>query len=111
MFAGLFVNLRSIPVLFRWMKYVSIFHFAIEGLELNFLEGKVFCHSYMKNNNTCPNPAYHSYVIAGNHYLQEQGYHLPGHKWYDALALALFMVVFLLLTYLRLFFLRKTLMI
>ncbi|KAK3753327.1 hypothetical protein QZH41_015278, partial [Actinostola sp. cb2023] len=45
-FSGVLVNLRSVGKWLSWIKYISIFKYAIEALEANELEGMVFhCHN------------------------------------------------------------------
>lgn len=104
-FGGLFVNLTTLPEVLHWLKYLSIFRYAMEGLEINELEGQLFCNEY-QNVTSCPPES--SNTTSGTMYLKEQGFYPPVQKWYAQLALGCILLGILLLTYLRLRFMRKT---
>jgi ATP-binding cassette subfamily G (WHITE) protein 2 len=101
-FAGLLVNMKHMLKLFRWMQWLSIMRYGMEGLEIIVLEGERYC--WEKVNGTCPSGPE---TVEGNAYIESQGFDLE-RKWFDVMALFIWIVLFLTLTYLRLRFMKKT---
>ncbi|XP_048579774.1 broad substrate specificity ATP-binding cassette transporter ABCG2 [Nematostella vectensis] len=94
-FSGVLVNLGSVGAWLSWIKYISIFRYAVESLEANELEGMVFhCGAV---NMSCP---------TGDEYLSAQGVK-PGDLWYNELALGSMTVILLLFAYLSLRLVKK----
>eukprot|EP00118_Oscarella_pearsei_P028305 m.1844 g.1844 ORF g.1844 m.1844 type:complete len:634 (+) comp7956_c0_seq1:221-2122(+) len=104
LFGGLLVNLESLPSVFYWIKYLSIFRYSLEALSVNELKGMEFCPQSERINGTCP-----GYVPAnstGTLYLENQGF--TGNVWFTQVALGAFLVGILFLAYLRLRMMKKT---
>jgi ATP-binding cassette subfamily G (WHITE) protein 2 len=112
-FGGLLLNLTSIPIWLRWLQWLSVFRYALEGMSVNELKGALFCDD--KNNGTCAITASatgHSemcqpLITNGTAYLIEQDFDIDNALWYDPLALVLFFIGFLLIAMLELKYCRK----
>ncbi|XP_031559327.1 broad substrate specificity ATP-binding cassette transporter ABCG2-like isoform X2 [Actinia tenebrosa] len=93
-FSGVLVNLGSVGKWLSWVKYLSIFRYAIETLEANELEGMIFHCSF---NVSCP---------TGDQFLKAQDVD-PSHLWYNELALAAMTVIYLTFAYIALRLIKK----
>eukprot|EP00118_Oscarella_pearsei_P017736 m.178411 g.178411 ORF g.178411 m.178411 type:complete len:412 (+) comp39173_c0_seq32:997-2232(+) len=98
-FGGLFLNLSSIPVWLRWLKWLSVFRYALESLSYNEFDGLFFCSDEIRVNGSCipGTPG----VTNGSFYLDSQVF-VESSLWVGPMALALFFVVFLTIAYLEL---------
>ncbi|XP_065829941.1 broad substrate specificity ATP-binding cassette transporter ABCG2-like [Oscarella lobularis] len=101
LFGGLLVNLRSLPSALRWLNYLSIFRYSLEGLSINELKGMQFCLADERINGTCIGPG----NSTGNDYLVSQGF--TNDIWTTQIALGSFIVGILFLAYLRLVLMKK----
>uniref|UniRef100_A0A3B4WFV5 ATP-binding cassette, sub-family G (WHITE), member 2a n=1 Tax=Seriola lalandi dorsalis TaxID=1841481 RepID=A0A3B4WFV5_SERLL len=90
-FAGLLVNLPSIVSWLSWLKYLSIPRYGLSALQINEFSGLNFCHG-----------------CTGEEFLTEQGvdYSTWGF-WQNHMALGIMTICFLIITYLKLRFIRK----
>merc|ERR1712098_6869 len=88
-FAGVLMNLDSIPVYFRWLEYLSIFKYGQQALLVNELEGLEFtCDSGDESeagarSTACP--------VMGDSYLDYLGMG-DNNKWTNIIALAVMSV-------------------
>ncbi|XP_030609578.1 ATP-binding cassette sub-family G member 2-like [Archocentrus centrarchus] len=100
-FAGLLVNIPSIVSWLAWLKYFSIPRYGLSALQANEFTGLEFC----DQQNTTINQ---TSCFSGEKVLQEQGvdYSTWG-LWQNHLALAIMTICFLIITYLKLRFIRK----
>uniref|UniRef100_A0A3Q0RI61 ATP-binding cassette, sub-family G (WHITE), member 2a n=1 Tax=Amphilophus citrinellus TaxID=61819 RepID=A0A3Q0RI61_AMPCI len=100
-FAGLLVNIPSIVSWLAWLKYFSIPRYGLSALQANEFTGLEFC----DQRNTTINQ---TSCFSGETVLQEQGvdYSTWG-LWQNHLALAIMTICFLIITYLKLRFIRK----
>ncbi|XP_053393645.1 broad substrate specificity ATP-binding cassette transporter ABCG2-like isoform X2 [Mercenaria mercenaria] len=97
-FSGLLVNLDTIPDFLEWLKYISIFRYSLNALNINELKGMTFVNSTVDEN-----------CITGNEYLDIQNiaYDTDWDLWSNYVALGVISVGFLILAYLRLLFMNK----
>ncbi|NXI75217.1 ABCG2 protein, partial [Rhipidura dahli] len=112
LFSGLLVNLTSILSWLSWLKYFSIPRYGMTALQINELTGLNFCNS--SNNtvlsmtnfiNVC---AFISRPCTGEEYLRSQGIDAsPWGLWQNHLALACMSIIFLIIAYLKLHFMKK----
>nr|XP_020020683.1 ATP-binding cassette sub-family G member 2-like [Castor canadensis] len=105
-FSGLLVNLRTIASWLSWLQYLSIPRYGFTALQHNEFIGQNFCPGLnTTTNNTCSN----DYAICtGEDYLINQGIDLSSWGlWRNHVALACMMIIFLIITYLKLLFLKK----
>uniref|UniRef100_A0A3Q2WUL0 ATP-binding cassette, sub-family G (WHITE), member 2a n=1 Tax=Haplochromis burtoni TaxID=8153 RepID=A0A3Q2WUL0_HAPBU len=100
-FAGLLVNIPSIASWLAWLKYLSIPRYGLSALQANEFTGLTFCEKM----NTTLNQ---QYCYSGEKVLEEQGveYSLWG-MWQNHLALFIMTICFLIITYLKLRFIKK----
>uniref|UniRef100_A0A669FBA6 ATP-binding cassette, sub-family G (WHITE), member 2a n=1 Tax=Oreochromis niloticus TaxID=8128 RepID=A0A669FBA6_ORENI len=112
-FAGLLVNIPSIASWLAWLKYLSIPRYGLSALQANEFTGLTFCE---KMNTTLG----HIYLVgdellcsvsscySGEKVLEDQGvnYSLWG-MWQNHLALFIMTICFLIITYLKLRFIKK----
>ncbi|XP_005752693.1 broad substrate specificity ATP-binding cassette transporter ABCG2 [Pundamilia nyererei] len=100
-FAGLLVNIPSIASWLAWLKYLSIPRYGLSALQANEFTGLTFCE---KMNTTLDQ----QYCYSGEKVLEEQGveYSLWG-MWQNHLALFIMTICFLIITYLKLRFIKK----
>nr|XP_024655340.1 ATP-binding cassette sub-family G member 2 [Maylandia zebra] len=100
-FAGLLVNIPSIASWLAWLKYLSIPRYGFSALQANEFTGLTFCDKM----NTTLNQ---QYCYSGEKILEEQGveYSLWG-MWQNHLALFIMTICFLIITYLKLRFIKK----
>jgi len=98
-FGGVLVNLNSVLDWLSWIKYVSIFRYAIESLEINELHGMNF---------TCPRNAsvFGQCVSRGDEYLASQGISVSD-LWYNEIALASMTVILMTFAYIALRLIKK----
>uniref|UniRef100_A0A672PE60 ATP-binding cassette, sub-family G (WHITE), member 2a n=1 Tax=Sinocyclocheilus grahami TaxID=75366 RepID=A0A672PE60_SINGR len=92
-FSGLLVNLPSVADWLNWLKYFSIPRYGLAALEINEFTGLNFCD--MRN-------------ISSEDFLSEQGidYSTWG-LWQNHLALGIMTLIFLIIAYLKLRFIKK----
>ncbi|KAK2863291.1 hypothetical protein Q5P01_002824 [Channa striata] len=101
-FAGLLVNLPSIASWLAWLKYLSIPRYGLTALQINEFKGLNFCKS---QNSTQPPPGI---TCTGEQFLKEQGVdYSEWGFWQNHLALIIMITCFLIITYLKLRFIRK----
>ncbi|XP_072232402.1 broad substrate specificity ATP-binding cassette transporter ABCG2 isoform X2 [Leuresthes tenuis] len=101
-FAGLLVNLPSIVSWLAWLKYLSIPRYGLSALQANEFPGLNFC----KELNSSSIPPGSS--CTGEAFLEEQGVeYSPWGLWQNHLALIIMTICFLIITYLKLRFIRK----
>ncbi|XP_056224341.1 broad substrate specificity ATP-binding cassette transporter ABCG2 [Seriola aureovittata] len=101
-FAGLLVNLPSIVSWLSWLKYLSIPRYGLSALQINEFSGLNFCHGL--NASIIPP----GLACTGDEFLTEQGvdYSTWGF-WQNHMALGIMTICFLIITYLKLRFIRK----
>uniref|UniRef100_A0A8D2JJ23 ABC transporter domain-containing protein n=1 Tax=Sciurus vulgaris TaxID=55149 RepID=A0A8D2JJ23_SCIVU len=95
----------TIPPWLSWIQYFSIPHYGFKALQHNEFLGQNYCSGLnTRGNNTCSN-----YVICtGEEFLTIQGMDLsPWGLWQNYVGLAVLMIFFLTITYLKLLFLKK----
>ncbi|XP_053317585.1 broad substrate specificity ATP-binding cassette transporter ABCG2 isoform X2 [Spea bombifrons] len=110
-FSGLLVNLTSIMDWLSWLKYFSIPRYGLTALQVNEFTSLNFCSS--KSNSTaapstnCTSPSPFT-TCTGEEYLYQQGidYSAWG-LWQNNLALACMTIIFLIIAYLKLYFMKK----
>ncbi|MBZ3886961.1 ATP-binding cassette sub-family G member 2 [Sciurus carolinensis] len=95
----------TIPPWLSWIQYFSIPHYGFKALQHNEFLGRNYCSGLnTRGSNTCSN-----YVICtGEEFLTIQGMDLsPWGLWQNYVGLAVLMIFFLTITYLKLLFLKK----
>uniref|UniRef100_A0A3Q1GUM1 ABC-type xenobiotic transporter n=1 Tax=Acanthochromis polyacanthus TaxID=80966 RepID=A0A3Q1GUM1_9TELE len=99
LFSGLLVNLPSVMAWLSWVKYLSIPRYGFTALNINELVGLNFCGDTATQNGT---------GCSGEQHLEYQGidYSYWG-LWQNHLALALMMILFQTIAYLKLRFIKK----
>ncbi|NXW54036.1 ABCG2 protein, partial [Eurystomus gularis] len=109
-FSGLLVNLTSVMSWLSWLKYFSIPRYGMAALQINELTGLNFCSSINSTNVTC-NDNYQQISqlwCTGDKYLEKQGIDVSSWGlWQNHLALACMTVIFLIIAYLKLHFMKK----
>ncbi|KAM9476682.1 broad substrate specificity ATP-binding cassette transporter ABCG2-like [Clarias gariepinus] len=104
-FSGLLVNLQSVMAWLAWLKYLSIPHYGLTALQINELVGLTFCHNLsdaLTSNST------EGIICTGEQYLQAQGIdNSTWGLWKNYMALILMTIIFLIITYIKLRFMRK----
>uniref|UniRef100_A0A673X818 Broad substrate specificity ATP-binding cassette transporter ABCG2 n=1 Tax=Salmo trutta TaxID=8032 RepID=A0A673X818_SALTR len=97
-FSGLLVNLPSIMNWLAWLKYLSIPRYGLTALEINEFVGLKFCED----------PAIHTTVCTGEQYLDYLGIEYTTWRlWENHVALAIMTLIFLVIAYLKLRFIKK----
>ncbi|XP_073679146.1 broad substrate specificity ATP-binding cassette transporter ABCG2-like [Garra rufa] len=101
-FSGLLVNLPSVADWLSWLKYLSIPRYGLAALEINEFTGLRFCDKRNTSGtleDVCSN---------GEDFLNEQGidYSAWG-LWQNHLALGIMTLIFLIIAYLKLRFIKK----
>jgi len=96
-FGGVLLNLNSVLDWLSWIKYISIFRYAIESLEINELHGMTF---------SCTPNMTGQCVSQGDEYLKSQGISV-GNLWYSELALAGMTAVLMTSAYIALRLIKK----
>ncbi|KAK2852334.1 hypothetical protein Q7C36_007535 [Tachysurus vachellii] len=104
-FSGLLVNLESVMVWLAWLKYLSIPHYGLTALEITEFVGLNFCENLSDDqiSNTTQ-----GIICTGEQHLQGQGidYSTWG-LWQNHMALIIMTIIFLLIAYIKLRFMRK----
>uniref|UniRef100_A0A3B4FVS2 ABC-type xenobiotic transporter n=1 Tax=Pundamilia nyererei TaxID=303518 RepID=A0A3B4FVS2_9CICH len=98
-FSGLLVNLPSTKDWLAWLKYFSIPRYGLAALKINEFVGLRFCEEVViRNSNIC----------TGEQYLEYLGidYTCWG-LWENHVALTVMMIIFLIIAYLKLRFIKK----
>uniref|UniRef100_A0AAX7TTG0 ABC transporter domain-containing protein n=1 Tax=Astatotilapia calliptera TaxID=8154 RepID=A0AAX7TTG0_ASTCA len=103
-FAGLLVNIPSIASWLAWLKYLSIPRYGLSALQANEFTGLTFSALRHMQELLCSVSSCYS----GEKVLEEQGveYSLWG-MWQNHLALFIMTICFLIITYLKLRFIKK----
>ncbi|KAK7113491.1 broad substrate specificity ATP-binding cassette transporter ABCG2-like isoform X2 [Littorina saxatilis] len=91
LFSGLLVNLSTMGEWLSWLRYISIFRYALNALYINELEDSIFC----DNATAC---------VTGNDYLRSQDipFATTWDLWVNVVALFIISVGFFTLTYIQL---------
>ncbi|NWX72087.1 ABCG2 protein, partial [Alca torda] len=106
-FSGLLVNLTSIVSWLSWLQYFSIPRYGMTALQINELSGLNFCGSGNNTNfiNVC---VFIRRPCTGDEYLKKQGIDVTSWGlWQNHLALACMTVIFIIIAYLKLHFMKK----
>uniref|UniRef100_A0A8D0FWI7 Broad substrate specificity ATP-binding cassette transporter ABCG2 n=1 Tax=Strix occidentalis caurina TaxID=311401 RepID=A0A8D0FWI7_STROC len=107
-FSGLLVNLTSIMSWLSWLKYFSIPRYGMTALQINELTGLNFCSSSNKTNLISNDNYRQIRWCTGDEYLKNQGIDASSWGlWQNHLALACTTVIFLIIAYLKLHFMKK----
>uniref|UniRef100_A0A671PPF1 ATP-binding cassette sub-family G member 2-like n=1 Tax=Sinocyclocheilus anshuiensis TaxID=1608454 RepID=A0A671PPF1_9TELE len=101
-FSGLLVNLPSVADWLNWLKYLSIPHYGLVAVEINEFIGLTLCD--MRNTSGLEIQV----CSTGKDFLSEQGidYSTWG-LWQNHLALGIMTLIFLIIAYLKLRFIKK----
>ncbi|KAF4096257.1 broad substrate specificity ATP-binding cassette transporter ABCG2-like [Onychostoma macrolepis] len=101
-FSGLLVNLPSVGDWLNWLKYLSIPYYGLAAVEINEFIGLNLCD--MRNTSGIEIQV----CTTGEDFLSEQGidYSTWG-LWQNHLALGIMILIFLIITYLKLHFIKK----
>uniref|UniRef100_A0A8C1XPU1 ATP-binding cassette, sub-family G (WHITE), member 2a n=1 Tax=Cyprinus carpio TaxID=7962 RepID=A0A8C1XPU1_CYPCA len=101
-FSGLLVNLPSVADWLNWLKYLSIPRYGLTAVEINEFTGLIFCDT--KNTTRIERQV----CSTGEDFLSEQGidYSTWG-LWQNHLALGIMTLIFLIIAYLKLRFIKK----
>uniref|UniRef100_A0A2C9JZH5 ABC transporter domain-containing protein n=1 Tax=Biomphalaria glabrata TaxID=6526 RepID=A0A2C9JZH5_BIOGL len=91
LFGGLLINVGDLGHWISWVKYLSIFRYSLNALEINELQGQMFC----SNGTDC---------ISGNDHLTNQkiSFETKWDLWQNEVALVIMTVIFLILAYVQL---------
>ncbi|KAM6949243.1 broad substrate specificity ATP-binding cassette transporter ABCG2 [Aplochiton taeniatus] len=101
-FSGLLVNLPSIAGWLGWLKYFSIPRYGLAGLAVNEFVGLNFCSNL---NSTVIPP---NLICTGEDFLRNQGVdYTTWGLWQNHVALGVMTILFLLIAYLKLRFIKK----
>ncbi|TSK22500.1 ATP-binding cassette sub-family G member 2 [Bagarius yarrelli] len=105
-FSGLLVNLESVMAWLAWLKYLSIPYYALtQALEINEFVGLTFCE---KLSDELISNTTQGIICTGEQHLQAQGInYTTWGLWQNHLALIIMTIIFLLITYIKLRFMRK----
>ncbi|NXA41269.1 ABCG2 protein, partial [Eudromia elegans] len=107
-FSGLLVNLTSIMSWLSWLKYFSIPQYGMTALQINELTGLNFCNSSSTTNVSDNCPQMSQMWCTGEEYLKNQGIDASTWGlWRNHLALACMTLIFLIISYLKLHFMKK----
>ncbi|XP_033110127.1 broad substrate specificity ATP-binding cassette transporter ABCG2-like [Anneissia japonica] len=95
-FAGLFVNISSLPSWLQWLQYLSLFRYSLNTLTINELTGLIFCDSV--SNSSSPENC-----MTGEQYMDKQGidYSTWG-LWQNQMALGIMALSLMTLAYIQL---------
>ncbi|RXN02277.1 ATP-binding cassette sub-family G member 2-like [Labeo rohita] len=101
-FSGLLVNLPSVADWLNWLKYLSIPRYGLAAVEINEFTSLIFCDT--RNTSGIEKRV----CSTGEGFLNEQGvdYSTWG-LWQNHLALGIMTLIFLIITYLKLRFIKK----
>ncbi|XP_019148760.1 broad substrate specificity ATP-binding cassette transporter ABCG2 isoform X2 [Corvus cornix cornix] len=110
LFSGLLVNLTSVLSWLSWLKYFSIPRYGMTALQINELTNLNFCKS--SNNTVLSSESRYQQIgqspCTGEEYLESQGIDWsPWGLWQNHLALACMTIIFLIIAYLKLHFMKK----
>ncbi|NXJ20025.1 ABCG2 protein, partial [Dicrurus megarhynchus] len=112
LFSGLLVNLTSVLSWLSWLKYFSIPRYGMTALQINELTGLNFCN--ISNNTVSSTTKFINVCVficrpcTGEEYLKSQGIDpSPWGLWQNHLALACMSIIFLIIAYLKLHFMKK----
>uniref|UniRef100_A0A3Q3MNJ4 Broad substrate specificity ATP-binding cassette transporter ABCG2 n=1 Tax=Mastacembelus armatus TaxID=205130 RepID=A0A3Q3MNJ4_9TELE len=111
-FSGLLVNLPSIMNWLAWLKYLSIPRYGLAALKINEFVGLRFCEEAVRGNmsSTMTNCSVHTagLTCTGEQYLDYLGieYTTRG-LWENHLALTVMTIIFLIIAYLKLRYIKK----
>ncbi|CAG01936.1 unnamed protein product, partial [Tetraodon nigroviridis] len=113
-FSGLLVNLPSIQDWLAWLKYFSIPRYGLAAVKINEFVGLKFCEEMVRGNNSASALANNSRMdpagltCTGEQYLDYLGieYSTWG-LWGNHVALTAMMLLFLLIAYLKLRYIKK----
>ncbi|NXT00749.1 ABCG2 protein, partial [Jacana jacana] len=109
-FSGLLINLTSIMPCLSWLQYFSIPRYGMTALQINELVGLNFCASSNKTN-LISNDNYRrrsEMLCTGDEYLKLQGIDASSWGlWQNHLVLTCMTVIFLIIAYLKLHFMKK----
>ncbi|XP_026055613.1 ATP-binding cassette sub-family G member 2-like [Carassius auratus] len=101
-FSGLLVNLPSVADWLNWLKYLSIPRYGLVAVEINEFTGLTLCD--MKNTSGLEIQV----CTKGEDFLSEQGIHYSTWGlWQNHLALGIMTLIFLIIAYLKLRFIKK----
>ncbi|XP_040274030.1 broad substrate specificity ATP-binding cassette transporter ABCG2 isoform X1 [Bufo bufo] len=104
-FSGLLVNVTSIMSWLSWLKYFSIPRYGLTALQANEFPGQFFCRNITEYTCNASSPLL---LTTGENYLYNQGIdYTPWGLWQNHLALAIMTLIFLLIAYLKLNFMKK----
>ncbi|XP_031965969.1 broad substrate specificity ATP-binding cassette transporter ABCG2 isoform X1 [Corvus moneduloides] len=110
LFSGLLVNLTSVLSWLSWLKYFSIPRYGMTALQINELTNLNFCKS--SNNTVLSSESRYQQIgqspCTGEEYLESQGIDWSSWGlWQNHLALACMTIIFLIIAYLKLHFMKK----
>lgn len=100
MFSGFLVDLESVLVWLRWLKWISAFRYASNALSVNEFQGLTFQRIV----------ANQTFYVNGETVLEERGVD-HDHAWYmwkNLVALSSMTIIFLFSTYIQLRRIKKT---
>ncbi|XP_053163167.1 broad substrate specificity ATP-binding cassette transporter ABCG2-like [Hemicordylus capensis] len=104
-FSGLLVNLPSVMGWLNWLKYFSIPRYGLTALEVNEFRDLYFCDNITESNNCTSQPGQ---TCDGVTYLYSQGIEPTNWAmWENIVALLCMTVIFLLIAYAKLRFMKK----
>ncbi|XP_058496476.1 broad substrate specificity ATP-binding cassette transporter ABCG2d [Solea solea] len=113
-FSGLLVNLPTVMDWLAWLKYFSIPRYGLAALEINEFVGLKFCEELMiRNTSTATEMSNCSVSTAvltctGEQYLDYLGIeYTPWGLWENHVALTVMSVIFLIIAYLKLRYIKK----
>uniref|UniRef100_A0A8K9XKH8 ABC transporter domain-containing protein n=1 Tax=Oncorhynchus mykiss TaxID=8022 RepID=A0A8K9XKH8_ONCMY len=102
-FSGLLVNLPSIVEWLAWFQYLSIPRYGLTALQINEFVGLQFCGDIPLNGTLPP-----GMTCTGEDFLKNQGIdYTTWGLWQNHVALAIMTVIFLLIAYFKLRFIKK----
>ncbi|KAL4640448.1 ATP-binding cassette sub-family G member 2-like [Arapaima gigas] len=109
-FSGLLVNLPSVMNWLAWLKYFSIPRYGLAAVEINEFTGLYFCENLTFTKSQPPNcsvtPA--TVICTGEQFLTYQGIeYTTWALWQNHVALAVMGIIFLIIAYLKLRFIKK----
>ncbi|XP_069834367.1 broad substrate specificity ATP-binding cassette transporter ABCG2 isoform X2 [Dendropsophus ebraccatus] len=107
-FSGLLVNVTSVMGWLAWLKYFSIPRYGLTALQANEFPGLYFCRSSNITSNYPCNASSPNLLTSGDGYLTNQGIEYTAWGlWQNHLALAIMTLIFLIIAYLKLYFMKK----
>ncbi|XP_070587082.1 broad substrate specificity ATP-binding cassette transporter ABCG2-like isoform X1 [Erythrolamprus reginae] len=109
-FSGLLVNLTSVLPWLSWLQYFSIPRYGMTALQINEFVGLDFCNFNANESKSIPNCTHVSSIqpCSGLDYLKSQGIEATSWGlWQNHVALACMTIIFLTLSYLKLYFMKK----